>query len=83
MKATSVRTRHRIEHAIAAVLRFFGMYALVHALYSRLFKKSRIQGGHEHGAAYRPKELAQLTPEAQKIYRDLQAEIHKRKHGHN
>lgn len=75
-------TRNKIEHAIAAVLRFLGIYSFIHTLYVRLFKRSRIQNFYEHGAAFRPKKIAQLTPKARKIYADLQAEIRKQKHGH-
>jgi hypothetical protein len=74
-------TRYKIEHKIAAVLRRLGLYSLVHALYGRLFKKNRGVNLQEHDASFRPTELAQLTPEARKIYEHLKMDIHNRKQG--
>lgn len=87
MKTASAKTHHvrstryKIEYGIAAVLRRVGLYSLVHTLYGLLFKKSRKGNLQEHGAAFRPTTLTQLTPEARKIYEDLKVEIRKRNQG--
>jgi hypothetical protein len=75
--------RHKIEYAIAAVLRRFGLYSLVHTIYGRLFKKSRKENLIAHSADFRPTKLAQLTPYARKIYANLKVEISQRKRGGN
>lgn len=73
--------RQKTEYAIAAVLRRFGLYSLVHALYGRLFKRSRERNPQTLSADFRPEELAQLTPYARDIYANLKFEISKRKRG--
>lgn len=75
--------RHKIEYAIAAVLRRLGLYSLVHTIYVRLFKTSRKETLIAHSADFCPAKLAQLTPNARKIYATLKVEISQRKRGGN
>ena len=78
MKAVS---RARLEQHIAAVLRKLGMYALVHTVYGRWFKKYWEKPLPAHGAVFRPTHLAQLTPQARKIYADLKDAIKHHRQG--
>lgn len=73
--------RARLEHRIAAMLRRLGLYTLVHALYGRFFKKSREARLPVPGAVFRPTQLAQLTPQARKIYADLKDAIKHHRQG--
>lgn len=73
--------RARLEQQIASVLRRMGLYTLVHTLYGRWFKPYRGKPLPAHGAAFRPTQLAQLTPEARKIYTDLKDARRRRRQG--
>lgn len=63
----------RLAKRIGMVLRWLGLYPLAHRTYQRLFQSAVKNTDLTYPGPFRPTELAQLTPNARKIYQDLRS----------